>query len=77
MRTIEFKGVKVDYDETCIRSWKWQKAVNSGDPARSVAAIERLFAGKDEDIADALGDDIEVMGELLAAITADNTKAKN
>lgn len=77
MRTIEFKGITVEYDETVSKSWKWQKAVASKDEAKTVAAIERLFLGKDEEIADQLGDDINVMGELLAAITQDMATAKN
>lgn len=77
MRTIEFRGVIVEYDEKCIKSWKWQKALASGDEARGVRAIENLFLGKDEEIADALGDDIETMGELIAAITQENRQGKN
>lgn len=48
MRTIEFNGVSVDYDERCIRSYRWNKAIGSGDQARSSKAVERLFCGKDE-----------------------------
>lgn len=48
MREVEFKGMTVEYDERCLKSYKWQKAINSGDPRRSAGAIARLFAGKDE-----------------------------
>ena len=57
MRTIEFRGIAVEYDERCPMSYRWQKAVNSGDPERSSKAIERLFAGKDEYISYAIGAD--------------------
>lgn len=57
MRTIEFRGVSVEYDERCVMSYRWQKAMNSGDPERSGKAIERLYAGKDEYIAYALSAD--------------------
>ena len=77
MRTIEFRGVTVEYDEKCIKSWKWQKALASGDDARGVAAIERLLLGKDEEIADALGDDIDVLGELIGEIVNESRAAKN
>ena len=77
MKTLEFHGVNVEYDETCIKSWKWQKAIASGDDAKILAAIERLFCGKDEEVADALGDDIEVMGELIGEITKASRAAKN
>lgn len=77
MQTIEFRGITIAYDETCIKSWKWQKALASGDDKRGVAAIERLLLGKDEEIADALGDDIEVMGELIGEIVNASRAAKN
>lgn len=77
MRTIEFKGVKVQYDEKVLYSWKWQKKLASGNPGAGMAAVEELLMGKDEEIADALGDNIETMGELVAAISEANDKAKN
>lgn len=86
MRTIEFEGIKAEYDERCIMSYKWQKAVNSGDPARSTRAIEQLFAGRDEEYADALSDSgdeeldnaMDKMGQLLQAIMEDMGRlAKN
>lgn len=77
MRTIEFKGVKVEYDETCVKSWKWQKAVNSGDGAKGVEAINRLLMGKDEEVAEQLGDDFDTMTELLGAIVTEINEAKN
>lgn len=57
MRTIEFQGISVEYDERCIKSYRWQKAMNSGDPERSTKAVSRLFAGKDEFYACALSSD--------------------
>ena len=48
MRTIEFNGVTVQYDERCTLSYRWQKAMNSGDPQRSTKAVSRLLCGKDE-----------------------------
>lgn len=86
MRTIEFEGIKAEYDERCIMSYKWQKAVNSGDSARSTRAIEQLFAGRDEEYADALSDSgdeeldnaMDKMGQLLQAIMEDMGRiAKN
>jgi len=71
MRTIEYKGVEVTYDERCTKSWKWQKAVASGDPARSIRAIEQLLAGRDEEYAEALGDDGDAMLGLLTAVMED------
>lgn len=86
MRTIEFEGIKAEYDERCIMSYKWQKAVNGGDPARSTRAIEQLFAGRDEEYADALSDSgdeeldnaMDKMGQLLQAVMEDMGRlAKN
>ena len=77
MKTIEFRGVEVEYDETCVKGWKWQKAIASGDTGKSIAAIERLFCGKDEEVADKIGDDFETFTDLVAAIIDDINKGKN
>lgn len=80
MRTIEFQGHEIAYDERCLKSYKWQKAMNSGDPARSTRAVEQLFAGRDEEYADLISgndnpDDLDtsmdVMADLLAAVLED------
>ena len=76
MRTIEFRGVTVEYDETCPRKWKWQKAIASGNGPKSISAIEELFCGKDEEISEELGGDFQTMTELVAAIMED-MEAKN
>lgn len=55
MKQIEFRGIAVEYDERCTRSYRWQKAMNSGDSERSTKAISRLFVNKDEYYAYALG----------------------
>lgn len=57
MRTIEYKGIEVEYDERCMNSYRWQKAMNSGDSERSTKALARLFADKDEYYAYALSAD--------------------
>lgn len=54
MRTIEFEGAEFDYDERCVKSWKWQKALSSNDSTRVIGAVERLFTGRDEEYADVL-----------------------
>lgn len=86
MRSIEFRGITVEYDERCTKSWKWQKAIASGNTERGIRAIERLLCGRDEEYADMLcsNDDPEeldssadVMQELLAACVADLNEAKN
>ena len=77
MRTIEYNGIKVEYDESLVHKWKWQKKLASGNGAAGISAIEELLLGKDEEVADALGGDMEAMGELVAAIIDANDKAKN
>lgn len=86
MRTIEFRGITVEYDERCVMSYKWQKAMASGDTAKSMRALERLLMGRDEEYADMLsgtedGDldtSMDAMGELLAAVVEDmGQTAKN
>lgn len=86
MKELEFKGIKVEYDERCVLSYKWQKAMNSPDQGKVVSALERLFLGKDEEIADKLNekgedgldDSMEAMGELLKAVLEDMGRvAKN
>lgn len=86
MRTIDFRGIKVSYDERCTKSWKWQKAVASKDMARGTRAISQLLCGRDEEYADALcGNDdpdeldtsADVMQELIAACIEDLEASKN
>ena len=54
MRQIEFRGIAAEYDERCTKSYRWQKAMNSGDSARVTKAVTRIFAGKDDYYAYAL-----------------------
>lgn len=77
MRTIEFRGIEFEYDDHCTKSYKWQKKALSGDMGRALTAIEDLFAGRDEEYAEKLGDDAEAMQELIASVVADTNEAKN
>ena len=77
MRTIEFRGMTFEYDDRCTKSYKWQKKALSGDSGRALVAIEDLFAGRDEEYAEMLGDDAEAMQELIAAVVADTNESKN
>ena len=76
MRTIEFRGIEVTYDERCTLSWKWQKAVASQDPKRSIGAVEALLCGRDEEYADLLCDCIEVLppNVVIHRLTGDGDK---
>ena len=77
MRTIVFNGVTVEYDEKLVHSWKWQKKLAMNNGVAGMLAVEDLLLGKDEEVADAIGDDVETMGKLVAAIMDENGKAKN
>lgn len=73
MATIEFRGVTVEYDDKCPKSYKWQKLINRND----ISAIEQLFLGHDEEVADMFGDDSDTMQELVLACIEDSRAAKN
>lgn len=73
MATIEFRGMTVEYDEKCAKSYKWQKLINRND----ISAIEKLFLGRDEEVADMFDDDADTMQELVLACIEDSRAAKN
>jgi hypothetical protein len=73
MKTIEFRGKTIEYDEKCTKSYRWQKLAARGD----MGAIERLFNGRDEEIGDLFDDDADAMAELVTAITQEMKEAKN
>lgn len=73
MATIEFRGTDVEYDEKCAKSYKWQKLISRND----ITAIEMLFFGHDEEVADTFGDDSDVMQELVLACITASKQAKN
>lgn len=73
MATIEFRGTTVEYDEKCPKSYKWQKLINRND----ISAIEKLFLGRDEEVAEMFDDDSDTMQELVLACIEDSRAAKN
>ena len=85
MRTIEFKGVTIEYDERVLKSWKWQKAAASGDMARILGAMERLLCGRDEEYADLLcgnedPDDLDTAADAMQGLVTavlEDANAKN
>lgn len=73
VRSFQFQGHEIQYDFACTKSYKWQKAVNSGDGARVMGAVEQLFMGRDEELVDELfDDDATRMVELLQAVLEDS-----
>ena len=73
MATIDFRGVTVEYDDKCPTSYKWKKLINRND----ISAIEKLFLGRDEEVAEMFGDDSDTMQELVLACIEDSRAAKN
>lgn len=73
MATIDFRGVTVEYDDKCPKSYKWQKLINRND----ISAIEKLFLGRDEEVAEMFDDDSDTMQELVLACIEDSRAAKN
>lgn len=69
MKTIVFRGIEVEYNERLLKSWKFQRRFAAAEGAEQVfMTADELLLGKSDEIAEQLGDDIEVMGELLTAI---------
>ena len=78
LRTIEYQGVTIEYDETCPRKWSWQRAIASGDDNRIFNAFDRLLGGKADEIAmEYFDDDVETMKGLIAEVLKTDTNAKN
>lgn len=75
MRTIEYEGQTFEYDESCIFDYGWQKQLAADEPSKNFRAAERLFCGKDEEVAERLGGTMEGIALLMKEIIADNGKA--
>ena len=78
MATIEFKGRMVQYDETIISKWSFQRKVANANGRDFVfIAADALFEDADA-VAEMFGDDAETMGELVLEICKSlNENAKN
>lgn len=72
-KTVEFEGVKVAYDPTVFKSWKFLKTLNRRET--QFDALDLLLLGKSDEIAEQLGDSFDSMTKLLTMITA--LEAKN
>lgn len=67
---IEYKGNVYAYDPTALKSYTVIKAVsNPNNPEKFFSAFERIFCGKDMEVAEMLGDSLEEMSNLIMAIT--------
>lgn len=69
MKTIVFRGIEVEYDERVMKSWKFQRRFANAEGAQQLfVTADALLDGKADEIAELLGDDVEVMGELIKEI---------
>lgn len=82
-----FNGLKVEYDPAAFGKWSVQRAMAdaaSKDPEQAhkiYDAYDAVLMGKADEVAEALGDDAEAMGELFRELTEqaakENEDAKN
>lgn len=76
MKTIDFNGHEIVYDETVINSWTWQRSVTGDRGATAFYnALDELF-GDCDDVAREIGGTDEAMGELLQRIIEENGDPK-
>lgn len=79
MATINFHGIDIEYNEKAFVSWKFQRQFSKLEgPKQAFFAADALLYDNADEIAEQLGDDVNVMGELINAIGAEITgEAKN
>lgn len=74
---VEFEGQEYEYDPTALKSYSVIKAVsNPSNPTAFFGAFERIFCGNDVEYAERLGDSLEDMARLVAAV-AEAAGSKN
>jgi hypothetical protein len=77
--TIKFEGHTIAYDAHAIKAWSVQRGIAEAatNPAGAFKAYDAILLGKADEVAEKLGDDIEVMGKLverIAAVVGDEAK---
>lgn len=76
---VEFNGEEYEYDSAAVKSYKVLKKIAraQSDIGGFFDAFELVFAGRDEEYADKLGNDFEQLGQLLSAAVNNESEAKN
>lgn len=69
-KRITFEGVEVEYDDSQLNKWSVMKQLVTVDG--QFVAMDKILCGKSDAIAEALGDDITKMSELISHIGAAN-----
>lgn len=72
-KTISFEGIEVEYDDSQLNKWSIQKQLTTLDG--QFVALDRIFCGKSDEIAEKLGDDMGQMMSLLQRVVAVNGNA--
>ncbi len=76
VKTIEFEGAKVKYDDSLLHKWSFMKKIM--DPQEQFSAMDDLLVGKSDEVASKLNDSMDKMTELLTRIvTIEGNAAKN
>lgn len=80
LKKISYEGHDFEYDPKEVLSYKNVKRLSRAkdDVSAFFDVCEAVFAGKDEEYAEILGDDVEKLGELIGlAASNEGRKAKN
>lgn len=78
MKTIEFEGKKIKYDQAALGKWSVVRGLSSPQSdADFYAAVDKLFGGKTEEVAAALDDSIDSISSCVRAIFDKENEAKN
>lgn len=69
-KTIEFEGHEFEYDVAEAKDYRNLKRVMKAatNPSGLFDAMEKIFAGKDEEYAEVLGGDFEKLGQLAGKV---------
>lgn len=70
LRKIVFEDAEYEYDPKEVKSYRNIKRLARAqkDPSAFFDVAEAIFAGKDEEYAEQLGNDMDKLGSLVAAI---------
>lgn len=76
IKSIDFEGVKVEYDDSAFHKWSVMKALASG--TGTFDAWDVVLCGKSDEVAAALDDDMDKMRDVLERISLiEGNTAKN
>ena len=70
LHSLKYEGIEIKYDATALKKWSVQKkmAHAATDPAGAFDAYDAVLAGKSDEIAEKLGDDIDKMADVIQRI---------